>query len=53
MASFFVLSYLAFALPAIAAGLLTGLYGLHATALGYGALLIALAGVSAFSARRA
>lgn len=53
MASFFVLSYLAFSLPAIAAGLLTGLYGLQATALGYGALLIALATVSAFSARRA
>ncbi len=53
MASFFVLSYLAFSLPAIAAGLLAGLYGLHATALGYGALLIALAGMAAVTARRA
>jgi len=53
MASFFVLSYLAFSLPAIAAGLLTGLWGLRATALGYGGLLIVLASVSAFTARRA
>ncbi|RYF63310.1 MAG: MFS transporter, partial [Comamonadaceae bacterium] len=51
MASFFVLSYLAFSLPAIAAGLLTGLYGLRATALGYGLLLIVLACVAAFTAR--
>jgi MFS family permease len=42
MASFFVLSYLAFSLPAIAAGLFTGWLGLHHTALGYGAMLIVL-----------
>lgn len=43
MSSFFVLSYLAFSLPAIAAGLCAGLFGLQATALGYGALLVVLA----------
>ncbi len=51
MASFFVLSYLAFSLPAIAAGVLTGLYGLQPTAMGYGLLLIALASTAAFTAR--
>lgn len=51
MASFFVLSYLAFSLPAIAAGVLTGLYGLGATALGYGAVLIVLAAIAGVTAR--
>lgn len=51
MASFFVLSYLAFSLPAIAAGLFTGLFGLRDTALGYGTLLITLAATAAFAAR--
>lgn len=51
MASFFVLSYLAFSLPAIAAGVLTGLYGLQPTAMGYGLLLIVLASTAAFTAR--
>jgi len=51
MASFFVLSYLAFSLPAIAAGVLTGLYGLGATALGYGAVLIVLAAIAGMTAR--
>ncbi|WP_422015699.1 MFS transporter [Roseateles sp.] len=44
MASFFVLSYLAFSVPALAAGLAVGLFGLEATALGYGAVLIVLCG---------
>jgi predicted MFS family arabinose efflux permease len=43
MASFFVLSYLAFAVPAIAAGIATGRVGLKTTALCYGGLLVALA----------
>ena len=43
MASFFVMSYLAFAFPAIAAGFSAGWFGLEPTALGYGALLILLA----------
>jgi predicted MFS family arabinose efflux permease len=43
MASFFVLSYLAFAIPAIAAGLGAGWVGLKTTALGYGGLLVLLA----------
>lgn len=44
MAGFFAASYLAFSVPAIAAGLLTGHFGLHATAIGYGltAALLAL-----------
>lgn len=52
MSSFFVLSYLAFSLPAIAAGLCAGLFGLQATALGYGALLVAM-GLTALLAMRA
>lgn len=43
MASFFVCSYLAFAVPAILAGLATGWFGLRATALGYGGVLLGLA----------
>ena len=43
MASFFVLSYLAFSLPAIAAGLSVGLFGLKPTAMGYGSLLVVMA----------
>lgn len=42
MASFFVVSYLAFSLPALAAGLAAGVFGLQATALGYGGVLIVL-----------
>lgn len=42
MSTFFVLSYLAFSVPSLLAGLAVGAVGLHATALGYGALLIAL-----------
>ncbi len=43
MAGFFALSYLAFSLPAIAAGLAVGHFGLHASALGFGLSLITLA----------
>lgn len=42
MASFYVVSYLAFSVPAILAGLAVGVYGLKTAALGYGALLILL-----------
>ena len=44
MASFFVLSYLAFSVPALAAGMAVGLFGLEATALGYVFVLIVLCG---------
>ncbi|GAA4340108.1 MFS transporter [Variovorax defluvii] len=43
MASFYVLSYLAFSVPAIGSGLSAGLFGLRATALGMGALLALMA----------
>ena len=43
MASFFVCSYLAFALPAILAGLATGWWGLRGAALGYAGVLLVLA----------
>jgi MFS family permease len=43
MSGFFVLSYLAFSLPALVAGLLAGHLGLPAVALGYGSVLVALA----------
>jgi Major Facilitator Superfamily len=53
MSTFFVLSYLAFSVPAIAAGLMAGRVGLQAASLGYGLLLVALAGVAlAMMARR-
>ena len=42
MSGFYVLSYLAFSLPAIAAGFAVGIFGLHATALAFGAALMAL-----------
>ena len=46
MSTFFVLSYLAFSVPAIAAGLLAGHVGLQAASLGYGVLLVALGAVA-------
>jgi MFS family permease len=53
MSTFFVLSYLAFSVPAIAAGLAAGRVGLQAASLGYGLLLVALAAVAlAMMARR-
>lgn len=42
MSAFYVLSYLAFCLPALLAGNLTRRFGLIATTDGYGALLILL-----------
>lgn len=42
MSTYFVLSYLAFSLPAIAAGLVAGMIGLQAASMGYGLLLVAL-----------
>lgn len=42
MSGFFVLSYLAFSMPAIVAGLAAGTFGLHATALGFGLAVLAL-----------
>ena len=42
MSTFFVLSYLAFSVPAIAAGLLAGRIGLQPASVGYGLLLVAL-----------
>jgi len=46
MSSFFVLSYLAFSLPAIAAGLSAGYFGLQSTAVVYGFALVAIAGAA-------
>lgn len=43
MAGFFVASYLAFSVPPIVAGLLTGRFGLEATAVGYGLAAAGLA----------
>jgi hypothetical protein len=42
MSTFFVLSYLAFSVPAILAGLMAGRFGLQAASVGYGLLLVAL-----------
>lgn len=42
MAGFFSLSYLAFSVPAVLAGLAVGVFGLAATALGFGLALLAL-----------
>jgi len=53
MASFFVVSYLAFSLPALAAGLAAGRFGLQATALGYGAVLIVLCSAAGLRLRMA
>lgn len=39
-AALFTLSYLAFGLPTLLAGLAVGIYGLTSTALGYGALIV-------------
>ena len=53
MSTFFALSYLAFSVPAIAAGLLAGRIGLQAASVGYGLLLGALGCVAlAMMARR-
>ena len=52
MSSFFAASYLAFAVPAIAAGLFVGHVGLKTTAIGYAAVLVALAGGALVGMRR-
>ncbi|MFL6696673.1 MAG: MFS transporter [Vitreoscilla sp.] len=53
MSTFFVLSYLAFSVPAIAAGLVAGRLGLQAASTGYALLLVALGVVAlAMMARR-
>jgi MFS family permease len=46
MSSFFILSYLAFSLPAIVAGLLVDYYGLRLTTMAYGFSLIFMAAMS-------
>lgn len=51
MASFFVMSYLAFSVPSLFAGVAVGVVGLHAAALGYGALLIVLSALAWLAAR--
>ena len=43
MSIFYVLSYLAFSVPALIAGLCAGHFGLQATSLGYGLVLIVMA----------
>ncbi len=53
MSTFFVLSYLAFSVPAIVAGLLAGRFGLQAASTGYALLLVVLGCVAlAMLARR-
>lgn len=52
MAGFFALSYLAFSLPALAAGLAVGWLGLGATALGFGLCLLALCALALWLMRR-
>jgi MFS family permease len=43
MSGYFVVSYLAFSLPAIVAGVLVGRFGLHDTSIGFGLTLTAMA----------
>lgn len=54
MSTFYVLSYLAFSVPAMIAGVFSGRFGLQATALGYGLALVAMAiaALLAMAARR-
>ncbi|RZI95889.1 MAG: MFS transporter [Variovorax sp.] len=51
MASFFVMSYLAFSVPSLLAGVAVGAFGMHSAALGYGALLVVLSGLAWWGAR--
>ena len=53
MAGFFAVSYLAFSVPAILAGLAVGYVGLHATALGFLAAILVLALVALAGLRKA
>lgn len=52
LSAFFVESYLAFALPAIAAGLAVPVFGLSTVSYGYFAIVVVLAMVSLIAARR-
>jgi MFS family permease len=52
-AALFVVSYLAFSVPAVVAGLLVGQEGLRATADGYGLVVVVLALAGALGSRRA
>ncbi|WP_076998703.1 MFS transporter [Variovorax sp. KK3] len=52
MAGFYVLSYLAFSVPPIVAGVSTGLFGLSATALGLGGVLTLMAGAALVAMHR-
>jgi len=52
MSSFLAQSYLAFSLPAIAAGVVVGHAGLHLTAVGYAAALVLLSLASVVLVRR-
>ncbi|WP_288874146.1 MFS transporter [uncultured Microbacterium sp.] len=53
-AAIYLLSYLAFGVPAVIAGALVGAVGLEAVCVGYGVVVIALAGIAfALRARRA
>jgi MFS family permease len=52
MASFLVISYLAFSLPALAAGLAVGHVGIEAASLGYGLALILISGSAAWRMRK-
>lgn len=52
MASFLVISYLAFSVPALAAGLAVGHVGIETTALGYGLALVLLSGTAALGMRK-
>jgi MFS family permease len=45
-ASLYIVAYLSFGLPAVVAGVLVGVFGLHATVLGYGAVVAVAAGVA-------
>ncbi len=51
MAAFYILSYLAFSLPAVAAGAMTNAFGLIAASYCYGAGLMVLAGAALIGAR--
>ncbi|WP_211257473.1 MFS transporter [Muricoccus aerilatus] len=52
MAAYYVESYLAFSLPTVLAGMAVPVFGLHATAIVYGAVLMLLALASATAALR-
>jgi hypothetical protein len=47
-AALFTLSYLAFGLPTLMAGIAVGFFGLTATTLGYGALIVFFSALAGF-----